>query len=87
MAKVKKSATSSNGGKPSIAACIEAVLSQSDVLVSAGIDGLTNAAERTSSTAANPVVQSPALLAAIGALVRHRDAVAEKFGKRLRSLL
>lgn len=87
MAKVKKSATSSNGGKPSIAACIEAVLSQSDVLVSAVIDGLTNAAERTSSTAANPVVQSPALLAAIGALVSHRDAVAEKFGKRLRSLL
>lgn len=86
MAKVKKTATSSSGGKPSIAACIEAVLSQSDTLMSAVIDGVSSAADRSSSPTTQ-AVQSPALLAAIDALVSHRDALSEKFGKRLRSLL
>lgn len=87
MAKVKKAAGSSSGGKPSIAACIEAVLSQSDTLIDAVIDGVSNAADRAGGSATTQAVQSPALLAAIGALVSHRDAVGEKFGKRLRSLL
>jgi hypothetical protein len=87
MAKTKKTSTSNSGGKPSIAACIEAVLSQSDTLIGAVIDGLTNAADRTGGAGAAQAVQSPALLAAVGALVSNRDAVGEKFSKRLRSLL
>ena len=87
MAKVKKTAASSSGGKPSIAACIEAVLSQSDTLIGAVIDGVSNAADRTGVTGGTQAVQSPALLAAIGALVNNREAVSEKFAKRLRALL
>ena len=87
MAKVKKTASASSGGKPSIAACIEAVLSQSDTLIGAVIDGVSNAADRPGVASSTQAVQSPALLAAIGALVSNRDAVSEKFAKRLRSLL
>ena len=87
MAKAKKTSSPQSNGKPSIAACIEAVLSQSDSLVGAVIDGLTSAAERPGATAGAQVVQSPALIAAIGLLVSHRDEVSEKFSKRLRSLL
>ncbi len=86
MAKVKKTSTSSNS-KPSIAACIEAVLSQSETLISAVVDGLANAADRTAGGGMAQVVQSPALLSVIGVLVSNREAVSEKFANRLRSLL
>lgn len=87
MATTKKTSATSGGSKPTIAACIEAVLSQSGHLMTAVLDGLTNAADRTAGANATQTVQSPALLAAIGLLVSNREAVTEKFSKRLRVLL
>ena len=76
-----------SGGKPTIAACIEAVLSQSKNLMDSVIDGLSNSADRTVNTLGTQSIQNPALLAAINVLMVNRDAVAEKFSKRLRGLL
>lgn len=71
--------------KPSLAACIEVVLGQSNNLITAVLDGLE--ASQRGSGLATRALQRPAVLAALGGILNNKEEFKLTFAEKLRHYL